>query len=48
MPFDTAYYKQGETVILHKVDKRWYAPTCRFTTPLVKQLFDMKAITKIE
>ena len=48
MPFDTTYYKQGATVILHKVDKRWYAPTCRFTTPLIKQLFDMKAITKIE
>ena len=48
MPFDTTYYEQGATVMLRKVDKRWYAPTCRFTTPLVKQLFDMKAITKIE
>lgn len=48
MPFDTTYYERGATVILHKVDKRWYAPTCRFTTPLVKQLFDMKAITKVE
>lgn len=48
MPFDTTHYEQGATVMLRKVDKRWYAPTCRFTTPLVKQLFDMKAITKIE
>ena len=48
MPFDTAYYEQGATVMLRKVGKHWYAPTCRFTTPLIKQLFDMKAITKVE
>lgn len=48
MPFDTTYYAQGATVMLHKVGKNWYAPTCRFTLPLVKQLFDMKAITKVE
>lgn len=48
MPFDTTYYEQGATVILRKMGKYWCAPTCRFTTPLVKQLFDMRAITKIE
>lgn len=48
MPFDTTYYTQGATVMLRKVGKHWYAPTCRFTLPLIKQLFDMKAITKVE
>lgn len=48
MPFNTTYYEQGATVMLHKVGKNWYAPTCRFTLPLVKQLFDMKAVTKVE
>ena len=48
MPYNTSYYSQGATVILRKVGNSWYAPTCRFTLPLVKQLFRMRALTKIE